>query len=275
MNLIDFAKAHNWNMPTSCPVCNSALVLSENHKQFICSNDFCKSRFSGRIHKWVDKLSIKELGYKTIETLIDAGIIDTISSLYKINYSDIENLEGFGKRSAEIIKKEIESHKQVKLAQFIAGYNIEDCGEKVIQKIIDATGMDIIEDFWYANVTDFVCEGVGEKTAQKLYDGLRALEGDMIQTCGYVEILDEEEKETVEGNLSGYSFCFTGASSKPRKELWKMVEENGGIIHESCKKDTDYLVMADVNSTSTKAQKARKNGTKLITEEEFYSLCGN
>ena len=76
------------------------------------------------------------------------------------------------------------------------------------------------------------------------------------------------------GVLGGKSFCFTGAASRPRKELWALVEKNGGVIHESIKKDTDFLVLADVNSTSSKAVKARKQGTNLLSEEDFVKMCG-
>ena len=53
----------------------------------------------------------------------------------------------------------------------------------------------------------------------------------------------------------------------------EIVEKNGGVVHESCKKDTNFLVMADKNSTSSKAEKARKNGTTMLSEEEFIEMC--
>ena len=82
------------------------------------------------------------------------------------------------------------------------------------------------------------------------------------------------KKVVVGGSLGGKSFCFTGAASMPRKELWALVEKNGGIVHESMKKETDYLVLADVNSTSSKAVKARKQGTTLLSEDDFVKMCG-
>lgn len=74
-------------------------------------------------------------------------------------------------------------------------------------------------------------------------------------------------------NLNGKSFCFTGAASKPRAQLWQITEDNGGIVHKSCTKDTDYLVVADPSQLSIKTQKAIRNGTKLISETEFESFC--
>lgn len=74
-------------------------------------------------------------------------------------------------------------------------------------------------------------------------------------------------------NLNNKSFCFTGAASKPRAQLWKMVEDNGGVVHKSCTKDTDFLVIADPTQLSIKTQKAIRNGIKLISETEFENYC--
>lgn len=269
MDIKTLASLHKWNMPTACPICGADLAISDNHKQLTCSNEFCKSRYSGRISKWAEKLQIMELGLTTIETLYDAGVFSSISDLYKIDYKKIENLDGFGKRSADIIKSQIEAHKQATLAQFISGYNISGLGEKIVQKIIDAKKLDTFDDF--VACTDYTCEGVGQITAEKLRKGLDIFEDDMRKTLKHIQIL--VPKAPVAGSLGGKSFCFTGAAARPRKELWGLVEKNGGTVDENMKKTTDFLVLADPNSTSSKAVKARKQGTTLISEEDFVNMC--
>lgn len=268
MDVRTLASLHNWNMPTVCPVCGAELVISDNHKQLTCSNDFCKSKFSGRISKWTEKLQIMELGLTTIETLYDAGIFATISDLYKIDYKKLASLDGFSKRSADIIKAQIDAHKQATLAQFISGYNIAGVGEKIVQRIIDAKKLDTFDDF--IACSDFTCEGVGDITARKLRKGLDIFENDMRETLKYVQIL--VPKAPVAGSLNGKSFCFTGAAARPRKELWELVEKNGGIVHENMKKDTNFLITNDLSNSSNKIKKAQKFNIKILTEQEFYDL---
>ena len=268
MDVRTLTSLHNWNMPIVCPVCSAELVISDNHKQLTCSNDFCKSKFSGRISKWTEKLQIMELGLTTIETLYDAGIFTTISDLYKIDYKKLASLEGFSKRSADIIKAQIDAHKQATLAQFISGYNISGVGEKIVQRIIDAKKLDTFDDF--IACSDFTCEGVGDITSRKLRKGLDIFENDMRETLKYVQIL--VPKAPVAGSLNGKSFCFTGAASRPRKELWELVEKNGGIVHETMKKDTNFLITNDLSSNSNKIKKAQKFNIKILTEQEFYDL---
>lgn len=276
MNTIEtLAKTHNWNLPTVCPVCGGELKLSANHCTCKCTNDYCTSKFVGRINKWTNILEIKEFGEKTINVLIDNGIIDTISSLYSLELDKIAALEGFGKRSAEKMQKQIDAHKEMTLAKFIAGYNIPGCGEKVVQNIIQFYSIKTFADLFTSTSSQrFVCDGVGSVISKKLHEGLKALKDDMEKTLQFITIKEPTVKTVVAGSLNGKSFCFTGAASRPRKELWGMVENNGGVVFEGVKSGLDYLVMADPNSKSGKAEKARKMGITLISEDDFVKMCG-
>lgn len=267
----NLAKNHNWNMPTKCSVCGADLVINENHKELKCSNEFCKSRYMGRISKWTDTLKIKEFGLTTIEKMIDNDIFKTIPDLYKIDYTKIAAMDGFGEKSAAKMKSELDNHREATLAEFIAGFNITDCGENIIQNIIDVKKLNTLYAFINAEPKDFIMDGIKDKTANKLYAGLQALKNDMLKTADFVKI--KEIKKMEGGSLGGKSFCFTGPAQRKRSELWEIVEKNGGVVHESLKNTTDCLVMADKNSTSSKAEKARKNGTTMLSEEEFIGMC--
>ena len=72
--------------------------------------------------------------------------------------------------------------------------------------------------------------------------------------------------------MVGMSFCFTGKMEKPRKELENMAEAAGATIKDSVTQGLTYLVMADPNSGSSKAQKAAKYGTKCISEQAFLEM---
>ena len=81
--------------------------------------------------------------------------------------------------------------------------------------------------------------------------------------------------------LATKTFCFTGAvqavdpeSEKryTRKQLQDIVVEHGGRTLSDVTARLDYLVMANPESTSSKAKKARKLGTTILSEEEFFAL---
>lgn len=275
MELNDLKTLHNWNLPTVCPVCGEPLILSVNHKQLTCSNEFCSSRSSGNIAKWVEKMKILELGLTTIEKIQSEGFFMTISQIY----SDIEKPEVntrlsvvLGPNNWQNIKTEIKKHTETTLACFIAGYNISGVGEKQVQKVLDAKGFKTLSELFYANnFTEFLCDGIGSVIAEKLFTGLRKYQSDMIETAKTITITVPEQKT---GTLSGKSFCFTGAMDYPRKVLQSYVEEQGGINLDSVKKSLDFLVIQDPNSTSGKAKKAREQGIRLISPDEFLTMVG-
>jgi DNA ligase (NAD+) len=74
------------------------------------------------------------------------------------------------------------------------------------------------------------------------------------------------------GPLAGVTFAFTGSAVRPRGELTHMVESNGGRVLTAVTKELNYLVIADPQSTSSKAVKARQYGTKLITEDDLVAM---
>jgi len=74
--------------------------------------------------------------------------------------------------------------------------------------------------------------------------------------------------------LAGKTFCITGTLSRPRKELVARIEQAGGRVLSAVTQGLDYLVIADPASTSTKAVKARRYGTKLLDEAGAHGLLG-
>lgn len=68
------------------------------------------------------------------------------------------------------------------------------------------------------------------------------------------------------------SVCFTGACpDMTRAELTEKAEEKFEV-KSSVTKDLDILVCADPNSGSSKLEKAKKNGTKVISYGEFLEM---
>ena len=64
--------------------------------------------------------------------------------------------------------------------------------------------------------------------------------------------------------LVGKSVCFTGAQPKKRSILETMITDNGGEVRDSVTAGLTYLVMADPNSKSSKAKKAKELGTECL-----------
>ena len=115
-------------------------------------------------------------------------------------------------------------------------------------------------------------DGIGKTTAETIisyefkeaYDDLKA----------FVRPIFEEIKTGSIGKFTGMNFVLTGKMPQKRSYYENMIREAGGEIQSSVNNKTTYLVIADPNSQSTKAKKARDLGTKLISPEELESFSG-
>lgn len=271
--LQELASLHNWNLPTACPVCGSALELSPNHVHLTCTNEFCPSRASGTIAKWCAVNGIKELGLTTIEKIQERGFFSSIGNMYDQvdSESECRAVMGpeLGKNWVNIVR-EIDAHREMTLAKFVAGYNIAGIGEKQVQKVIDSCSVKDFGGFFRSDdQLRFICDGIGEVLSQKLSKGLEANKADMEETIKHIRII---KQESAVGSLTGKSFCFTGAMEYKRKDLQAMVTAHGGTNLDSVTKNLAYLVIADPNSTSGKAKKARELGITLISPEQFLEM---
>ena len=75
----------------------------------------------------------------------------------------------------------------------------------------------------------------------------------------------------VESSITGKTICITGklTTYKNRGELKSAIEAHGGKVADSVSSKTDYLVNNDINSTSSKNQKAKALNIPIITEAQL------
>ena len=255
--------------PKKCPSCDHSLVMEGEY--LVCRNtDKCHEQVIGRIKNWVKELNILELGDKLIRKLVEEKYVATPADLYKLTVEELASLERMGERSAEVVHNSLWKMNPVPLELFLGGLSIPLIGSSTIKLLMEAgyDTVDAIADLSQEQME--TVKGIGPERANSLVQGLQKYE-DVIThlLANGVEIM-----EKIEGGLSGKSFCFTGALSFKRDVAEDMVVKAGGAVKSSVGKGLTYLVIADPESTSTKAEKARKLGTKLIDEEDFLEMVG-
>ena len=250
-------------VPNECPICNVKTSFDGDYLE--CINPACPSVLFSAIKVWVGRLNILHWGDSLISSLIERQLVDKLSDLYHLNWDLVGNEvgEGIATRARNSLYKAM----KMDLATFISALNIRNCNSTA--KDIVASGIDTIDKF--LNVAEerlLSINGVGPIKAKSVCESIQFLKHDILRLSNLITI---EEKKQDGGNLYGKSFCFTGTMSRPRKELQDMVTRAGGE-NASVGKDLSYLVIADPNSTSGKAQKARQLGTICISEEDFMVI---
>jgi DNA ligase (NAD+) len=253
--------------PTACPVCRAP--LSAEGEYLICRNTSCAAIIEGRIQNWVAAIGALEWGDKLIEQLVTARLVREPEGLYKLTWEDIAALDRRGEKSAKKALDQLKARPPLTLPVFIAALGMDNFALQTA-KLLFCAGYKSIDKLLAATEEELaVIPGLGPIKAASIVRGLKAREAEIhrLLAAGIVPVTPDQE-----GPLAGMSFCFTGASARPRSELVSIVESKGGRVLSSVTKELAYLVIADLASTSTKAMKAKKLGTKLITEEQMFEL---
>jgi len=253
--------------PYFCPVCNS--VLKMNGENLQCVNvDRCSAQIKGRIKNWVSELNILELGDTLMEKLVDSGFVKDVSDLYKLSVDDLCKIERMAEKSAENVYNSIWKNTELPLDQLIGSLSIPMVATSTAKLVVDA-GYDNFDKIYSLSHNDLEnIKGMGEIKAKSFVDGIKKNK-DLINKLLLNGI---KIKEKIVGKLTGISVCFTGSMVNKRPILEQMVIDAGGTVKGSVGKGLNILVIADVNSASSKAVSARRLGTKLISENEFIEI---
>lgn len=256
-----------FSTPTNCPECNSLLIEKGEYIQ--CPNvDGCRAQIIGRLTNWVKELNILEWGTSLLEKLVDTNKVNTIADLYKLSVNDLSNLDRMGDKSAQKCFDSLWSVKEIPLEAFLGALSIPTIGQSTIKSIMKA-GCDDLTKFGQLGAAQFEqVPGVGPVKAQFLADGLKDNQSLILELINSgIKI-----KEKVIGKLSAKSIAITGSTNTKRSVLEKFISDNGGEYKSSINKSCTHLVIADINSTSSKAISAKKIGIKLISEDDLLNF---
>jgi DNA ligase (NAD+) len=257
--------------PSICAVCGSKLI--DAGTRLYCPNAACPKRLLHRLEKWVSVLDIRELGEKLLRQLFDKERVRHIADLYSLNADELASYERMGELSAAKVIRHIQTKRELSLAAFVAGFDLEGVAETTMEKVA-ADGFNTLEKLRAASVEDLAAVyGLGDITAKVIVDGLKetAAAMDAVLSAGVIGIAPPPSDDAQP--LRGLSFCFTGElTSLKRSQAEEKVKALGASAKTSVVKDLSYLVTNDPGSGSGKNKKAREMGVSIIDEKEFLAL---
>ena len=264
--------------PTRCPACNSPLVRYEGEVALLCENIRCPAQVARRIEHFAARraMDIEGLGEKVVELLLKNNLIQDYGDLYYLKAKDIAVLERMGEKSASNLLQALEESKKRPLERLIFALGIRYVGEGAARLLAEHFGS--IDRLQAATVEEIAqVQGIGEKTAQSVYDFFRKQENlvvlEKLRKAGLRFEQVEEAPAEVDERFYQKTFVFTGSLSRfSRDEASRLVEERGGIPSNSVSRKTDYVVVG--KDPGSKLQKAQKLGVRILKEEEFYRMLG-
>lgn len=149
------ADARAVHIPTQCPVCGSQvertqLVKRSKGKETVSEGAVyrcvgrlaCRAQLKQAIIHYVSRraMDIEGLGEKSVEQLVDEGLIASPADLYRLKFEDIVDLEGFAEVSSNKLLAAIADSKRPSLARFIYALGIPDVGEETAKVLARSLG---------------------------------------------------------------------------------------------------------------------------------------
>ena len=278
-------KSGNFNIPDKCPICGQPTrIVKENDSEvLVCINDNCKGKLLGKLTHAVsrDMLNIDGLSEATIAKFINLGWLNSIKDIYYLSYheNEMKTMDGFGKKSVDKLLTSIEKSRKTSLERFLYSLSISLLGKSVSMMIADSVDYDLdtfIDEMTIKGAEYFrYLPGVGDALISSLNIYWKNHYSDILQLAN--EFTFEKPKivlDEIPNTLQGKTFVVTGSVNhyKNRDELKADIVTHGGTVAGSVSSKTSYLINNDINSTSSKNQKAKSLNIPIITEEEFLSM---
>lgn len=143
------------HIPTQCPVCGSQvertqLIKRSKGKETVSEGAVyrcvgrlaCAAQLKQAIIHYVSRraMDIEGLGEKSVEQLVDEGLIRSPADLYQLTFEQVVELEGFAELSSKNLLAAIAASKQPSLARFIYALGIPDVGEETAKVLARSLG---------------------------------------------------------------------------------------------------------------------------------------
>ena len=263
--------------PRICSTCGSSLI--DEGTRLYCPNPECPKKVLHQLLKWISVTDIRDLGETLITSLFKDHVVNSISDIYSLTEEKLTpyflNEESINQEKVSLgarkVYSSVQSHRNLKLSVFVAGFDIEGIGETVVEKLIDS-GFDSLDKMFNASSEEIAqVYGFAQIMAETFTKGLKECRKEMEALISGGIITLEEIKSG--GSLEGKSFCFTGELvTMKRNDAQNMVKANGGTCKSSVVKGLSYLVTNDTSSGSSKNKKAAELGIPVISEKEFLAL---
>ena len=271
-------------MPVTCPSCGSHTEKEQGSPFIKCSNALsCPAQVTERIRHIAsrDIYDIEGLGGEKIDELARAGLLHTTADLYRLkNHRDvITAMEGWGKRSVDILLSSIEARTQLPLHRFIAGLGIREVG-RTTGKLLAAKFIEweAFRNAACASVNNAFArnallsvDGIGDVVLKEItafFTDTAIMEG-LDELLSFVTVLPHEQAEATGSPVHGITVVFTGTMERmSRPEMEADAEARGAKVSGSVSKKTGIVVYGP--GAGSKLTKAEELGVRRMTEEEWW-----
>lgn len=271
------AHARQFQMPSACPECGSAVVRPEGEAVSRCSGGLaCLAQRKGLLAHFVQRraLDIDGLGDVHLDNAVDMNLVASPADLYRLDVAQWCQLPRMGVKLATRIVEQLEQSKNRPLARVIFGLGIRQVGETTAKDLARHFGS--LEAVMAATQEELEqINGVGPIVARSIVEHFaNPANAQVVRDLMGLGMAPEAPASTapVGGvSLAGQTFVLTGTlPTLTREQAQALIEAAGGKVSSSVSKKTSYVVAGE--EAGSKLAKAKELGVTVLDEEGLQHL---
>ncbi|HEY6014603.1 MAG TPA: NAD-dependent DNA ligase LigA, partial [Candidatus Limnocylindrales bacterium] len=288
-----------YEMPLTCPVCDTPIARDEGAVRHYCPNPACPARVGQEFGHFAGRggMDIEGAGWAVLSQLIERGMLKRRGDFYRLSVEHLESLDRFAHKSAENLHAAIQKSRRRPLERIIAALGIPQVGWTtaielaawLATELPHADGEPMTgRGSWFSRAAQFLADtarehperfeevtGIGPTVAGSLAEyfggpGLDVLD-DLVDAGVEPELPAPRPPGAGQGPLAGKTIVVTGTlEGFTRPEAEAAIRAAGGKPGGSVSKKTDYLVAGE--SAGSKLAKAQELGVPVLDEDGFRDL---
>lgn len=268
----------SFKMIENCPICGSKIIRKKEEADYFCPNDNCPARNVESLIHFASKsaMNIEGLGDNIMEDLYNYGYIKDISDIYTLNtyQKELEQLEGYGKKSVDNLFNSIENSKKNSLERLLFGLGIKQVGSKTAQILSQKyQSLDNLITATYEELTNIKDIGpiIATNIVTYFKDNNNISIINKLKAYGLNMNYLSNNNLNLDDNFNEKTFVLTGTlNSITRDKATTEIINRGGKTTSSVTKKTNIVIVGD--NPGSKYDKALNLGIEIWNEQKFLEL---
>ncbi|MCI0545244.1 MAG: NAD-dependent DNA ligase LigA, partial [Actinobacteria bacterium] len=267
-----------WEMPATCPFCGYPIVRAEGEAVARCTGGFeCPSRVREWLFHFAGRggMDIEHLGYKTIDLLLEMGLIHDPADIFTFDVTQLLGLEGWGETSVTNLARAIDAARDRPVSRLLTALGIRHVGGTVARTLaLRFGGLPALIEAAEEEISGV--EGIGPVIAKEVRAWSLDPDNRRLVTrlaAAGVRVVDPVD-EAAPGSdlLAGTIFVVSGTlEGMTREEAEAAVVARGGKTTGSVSSKTTALVVGESPGAS-KTRRAEELGIPIIDGETFEKV---
>lgn len=269
--------ARFFEMPRICPSCGSTAI--KDSVAWKCVDSSCGAQLRRRIQHFASKkaMDIEGLGEAMVHQLVDAGLLSSLTDLYRLEKPALLALERVGEKSADNLLAAVEASRFRPLWRLLNGLGIPHIGETSARDL--ASHFRHMDPLAAASSADLEqipsIGGVMARAIRSWFD--TPANADLVaglRTAGLGFGAADTPAPADSSQLVGTTWVLTGTLSIARDEAAELIRRHGGKVVGSVSKNTSFVLAGD-GVPGSKLEKAAQLGIQVLDEQNFRALLAN